>query len=201
MHLLIRLQRMMDFMARQSWLGSLALRAYLVPVFWVVGTNKLAGFDNVVAWFGNFEWGLGLPFPELMAALAIGSEVGGAVLLTLGLAVRWITIPMMVTMVVAAVKVHWAHGWQAVHDYHSPWPSPHIDEAMERLDRAREILQTHGDWDWLTQYGNFVISNNGMEWAVTYFVMLLALFFLGGGRYVSLDWWIRRRWMEGERVN
>ncbi|WP_256438076.1 hypothetical protein [Thiomicrorhabdus sp. 6S3-12] len=37
--------------------------------------------------------------------------------------------------------------------------------------------------------------NNGIEWAVTYFLMLLALFMVGGGRYFSLDYWIRRRFM------
>lgn len=192
MSFLIKLQRLMDATVHHSWLASLALRAYLAPVFWVAGTNKLAGFDNVVAWFGNPEWGLGLPFPTLMASLAIGAEVVGAVLLTLGLGVRWISIPLMITMLVAAFKVHWVHGWQAVHDLHSPWPSAHIDEAMTRLQQAKEILQQYGDWDYLTQYGNLVMSNNGMEWAITYFVMLLALFFLGGGRWVSLDDWIRR---------
>jgi putative oxidoreductase len=38
-----------------------------------------------------------------------------------------------------------------------------------------------------------MILNNGIEFAATYFVMLLALFFMGGGRWVSLDDWLRRR--------
>lgn len=45
----------------------------------------------------------------------------------------------------------------------------------------------HGNYDWLTSSGSVVILNNGIEFAATYFVMLLALFFMGGGRYVSLD--------------
>jgi len=162
----------------------------------VAGNNKLADMDSVTAWFGNPDWGLGLPAPEAMAWLATGSEIGGAVLLTLGLATRWICIPLMVTMVVAAVKVHWPNGWQAIIDPMSPFPPEYAADAMERLERARAILQEHGDYDWLTQYGNFVISNNGIEWAATYFVMLLALFFLGGGRYVSLDHWLRRRFRD-----
>jgi putative oxidoreductase len=32
-----------------DFLGPLALRLYLVPVFWVAGTNKLSGMDNVIA--------------------------------------------------------------------------------------------------------------------------------------------------------
>jgi hypothetical protein len=69
-------------------------------------------------------------------------------------------------------------------------------EAQKRLEEAKEILMQHGDWDYLTEYGNFVILNNGVEFAMTYFIMLLALAFLGAGRYVSLDYWIRRRFMK-----
>ncbi|MCI0666683.1 MAG: hypothetical protein L0Y43_01355, partial [Methylococcaceae bacterium] len=67
----------------------------------------------------------------------------------------------------------------------------------ERLERAREILMEYGDYGWLTEYGGFVVSNNGMEWAATYFVLLLALFFLGGGRAISLDYWIARKFRAG----
>ena len=35
-----------------------------------------------------------------------------------------------------------------------------------------------------------MILNNGIEFAVTYFVMLLALFFIGAGKYLSVDYWI-----------
>ena len=44
-------------------LPALALRLYLVPIFWMAGTNKLMHFSNIVEWFGNTDWGLGLPFP------------------------------------------------------------------------------------------------------------------------------------------
>ena len=66
---------------------------------------------------------------------------------------------------------------------------------MERLDRAKDILREHGNYDWLTGSGNFVISNSGIEWAVTYFIMLLALFFVGAGRFVSMDHWLRKAFM------
>ena len=62
-----RLQGWLDLTRKVDFLGPLALRLYLVPVFWVAGTNKLDGMDNVIAWFGNPDWGLGLPFPALMA--------------------------------------------------------------------------------------------------------------------------------------
>jgi hypothetical protein len=65
--------------------------------------------------------------------------------------------------------------------------------AVERLSRAKEILQQYGDYDWLTEQGSFVVLNNGVEFAVTYAIMLLMLFFVGGGRYLSLDYWIAKK--------
>jgi uncharacterized membrane protein YphA (DoxX/SURF4 family) len=193
LNLLNKLQDLLDSLRALDFLAPLALRLYLAPVFWYAGTNKLSHFADTAAWFGNPDWGLGLPFPTLMAGLATGTEVIGAVLLVTGLAVRWISIPLMITMLVAAFSVHWVNGWQAVHDRMSPWASANVDEAMTRLDAAKAVLREHGNYDWLTETGSFVVSNNGIEWAATYFIMLLALFFLGGGRYVSADYWISRR--------
>ena len=38
-----------------------------------------------------------------------------------------------------------------------------------------------------------MVLNNGIEFAATYFVMLLTLFFIGAGKYASIDYWIRQR--------
>jgi len=199
MNVLLRMQDMLNATRKLDFLGPLALRLYLVPVFWVAGTNKLAGegadgivSQNVINWFGNAEWGLGLPFPTVMAFCAVGAEVFGAISLLLGLGVRWFAIPMMITMMVAMFKVHWENGWQAVADAASPFPPADIEGATERLDMARRLLREHGNYDWLTESGSFVISNNGIEWAATYFVMLLALFFSGAGK-ASLDQLIASR--------
>ncbi len=196
MDFLKKMQGWLDTTKAVDFLGPMALRLYLVPVFWVAGTNKLNGMDNVIAWFGNPDWGLGLPAPALMAWLATGAEVVGAVLLLLGLATRWISIPLMITMLVAAFKVHWDNGWQAVADPMSPFPPADIEGTMEKLDRAKSILREHGNYDWLTENGNYVISNNGIEWAITYFVMLLALFFWGAGK-LSLDHLITKKFGNG----
>lgn len=184
-----------------NWLSvfaSLLLRIYLVPVFWVAGNNKWNPFDpdsslqNTINWFANPDWGLGLPFPAVNAYLAWSTEYVGAILLALGLATRWVSIPLMATMIVAATTVHISHGWQAIHDPMSPFASASAPEAIERLSRAREILHEHGNYEWLTEHGSLVALNNGVEWAATYLVMLLALFILGGGKYISLDYWIKQ---------
>lgn len=182
-----------------DFIGPLLLRIYIVPVFWIASNNKWNPFDgdssldSVIQWFGNPEWGLGLPFPALMAYLAWGTEYFGAILLALGLATRWISIPLMATMIVAAVTVHWGNGWQAVHDLASPYASANAGEAIERLSHAKDILKEHGNYDWLTEHGNFIISNNGIEWAATYFIILFALFVTGGGKFFSVDYWIAKK--------
>ena len=186
MTLLTRLQGWLDMTRKVDFLGPLALRLYLAPVFWVAGTNKLDGMDNVINWFGNPDWGLGLPFPALMAWLAVSTEVLGAIALLVGFATRWFCIPLMIQMIVAATMVHWHNGWQAVADPMSPFANANVQGAVERLDKAKDLLREHGNYEWLTETGNFIVSNNGIEWAVTYFLMLLALFFTGAGK-ISLD--------------
>jgi len=182
-----------------DFIGPLLLRIYIVPVFWVASNNKWNPFDSdssldsVIQWFGNTEWGLGLPFPTLMAYMAWSTEYFGAILLALGLATRWISIPLMFTMIVAAVTVHWENGWQAVHDLSSPYASANAGEAIERLSRTKDLLKEHGNYDWLTEYGNLISSNNGIEWAATYFLILLALFVTGGGKFVSVDYWLAKK--------
>lgn len=185
-------QRLSNLLQPVDGLPALALRLYLVPVFWSAGMNKLNAFDDTVAWFGNADWGLGLPFPTLMAGLATGAELVGAVLLALGLLTRWISIPLMVTMLVAIFTVHWPNGWQAIADPSAPLANAQVLEAGEKVQRARTLLQDHGNYDWLTSSGSFAIINNGIEFAVTYLVMLLALIKMGGGRFVSVDDWIKR---------
>ena len=192
MDLLKSMQAWLNKTNAADFLGPLALRLYLVPVFWVAGTNKINSFENTAAWFGNPDWGLGLPAPTLMAGLATGTEVLGAIALLFGLGTRWFAIPLMITMLVAAFKVHIENGWQAVADPMSPFANANVEGAMERLDKAKSLLGDHGNYDWLTETGNFVVSNGGMEWAITYFVMLLALYFSGAGK-LSLDHLIGQR--------
>ena len=64
--------------------------------------------------------------------------------------------------------------------------------APEKLSPAKSLLQNHGHYEWLTSSGNFVVLNNGIEFAATYFVMLLVLFVYGGGRFLSVDYYFKQ---------
>lgn len=188
---------MLNLTKAVDFLGPLALRLYLAPVFWMAGTKKIASMDSTIEWFGNPDWGLGLPFPELMAWSAALTETAGAVLLVTGLAVRWISIPLMVTMLVAMFTVHWQNGWLAIAEgAGSLFSNERSIEAVERLDKAKDILQEHGNYSWLTEHGSLVALNNGIEFSATYFIMLLVLFFYGAGRYLSMDYWFKNWWQK-----
>ena len=195
-----------------DWLGPLALRLYLAPIFIGVGLHKFASWDDMVAWFGNPDWGLGLPAPALMVLLAASAESLGGLALLIGVATRLVVIPLMVTMMVAAGSAHWDNGWFAIApgDPHTstakvlalvgvPGAERSLENSVavgERLGAAKSLLKRHGNYSWLTEKGGLVILNNGIEFAATYFIMLMMLMMLlfsGGGRWFSLDYWIARR--------
>jgi len=97
-----------------------------------------------------------------------------------------------------AATAHRDNGWHALPETQLQvpweWRTGLIEQAVIRKQRAREILQEYGDYDWLTGAGGFTVLKNGIEFAATYFIMLLVLFFSGAGRWFSLDYWIARRW-------
>ena len=193
------LEQSLQKLGHVDGLATLALRFILVPVFWMAGMQKLNHFDSTVEWFGNSDWGLGLPLPWLLALLATATELLGAILLALGLLTRLIAVPLIITMLVAIISVHWENGWQAIADPQAAFATESVMASSEKLERARDILREHGNYNWLTSSGKFVILNNGIEFAAIYLSMLLALLFLGGGRYVSVDYWLIR-WLYDKNI-
>jgi uncharacterized membrane protein YphA (DoxX/SURF4 family) len=204
---------------------ALLLRLYLAPVFIMAGFSKtqllneevtgLSSFmadPNIIAWFGNSDWGLGLPFPALLANLVIVVELLGGWMLLFGVLTRLISIPLMFTMIVAATSVHIDNGWFAITPTNSDISPAKVltwlgadsanaslensDETAQRLNAMKGLLEDNGNTDWLYEKGNIVVLNNGIEFSTTYFIMLLALFFIGAGRYTSLDYFIAKRYLE-----
>jgi len=206
------LQNVLDKLRGLDFLGPLALRLYLAPIFIAVGLHKFMNIEDIASWFGNPDWGLGLPAPMLMAYLAASAELFGGIALLFGFAVRWFAIPLMATMLVATFAVHWDKGWFAVAPSNpetstaKPLASLGIASAQESLENSKEVgkrlsaakslMKKHGNYDWLKEKGSFVVLNNGIEFAITYFIMLLVLFFIGAGKYFSIDYWLGRAFRE-----
>lgn len=191
--LLNKAQDLLDKLGGLDFLAPLALRVFLGPIFILAGYNKLTGIENVAFWFDS----IGIPAAGLMAWVAALTEFVGGILLLAGLAVRWIALPLMFTMIVAAATAHWENGWHALPETELTmpweWRTDLIEEGVERRSRARDILREHGNYSWLTGAGPITVLKNGIEFAATYFIMLLALFFLGAGRFFSVDYWVDRQ--------
>ena len=203
-----RIHDLLDRTRKWDFLAPLLIRLFLSVVFISAGWNKLGSFDSTVAWFGNADWGLGLPFPWLLTLLATVTELVGGIFLLIGFATRWVSVPLMITMLVAIFTVHWGNGWFAIApsdpatstarplaELGLPAAQASLENSAqvgERLSKARALLREHGQYDWLTAKGGYVVLNNGIEFGVTYLVMLLVLFFQGAGRYVGVDHWIAR---------
>lgn len=189
-HYLIEKSRILDFTA------PLLLRIYLAPIFIMAGWKKLSDLESTAYYFGEY---LGLPLPEVMAFLAGSIEFLGGIAVLIGLATRWAALPLMFTMLVAAVTAHWGNGWhvlpEATLTVPWEWRMDLIEGAAERKEMAMNILREHGNIDWLTETGNFTILKNGIEFAATYFIMLLSLFYLGAGK-ASIDYLIKKRFTD-----
>ena len=76
------------------------------------------------------------------------------------------------------------NGWLAI-------ASSENAEVASRLGKAKDILQTNGNYEWLTEKGSFVILNNGIEFPVIYSVLLLVLLAFGPGK-LSVDFLIKK---------
>ena len=191
--LLNKFQDLLDLTRGIDFLAPLALRIFLAPIFIAAGSNKLSNVEDVAYWFES----LGMPAPELMVYLADLTELLGGVALLVGLAVRWFSIPLMFTMIVAAATAHWQYGWHVLPEEELTvpweWRTDLNEGAAERKEMAKSLLRQHGNYGWLTETGSITILKNGIEFAATYFIMLLALFFIGAGKYLSMDYWIARR--------
>ena len=191
---------------------SIGLRLILAPVMISAGWEKISGSN----WFSQEM----MPFPfnilpvELSWFLASWTEFIGGICLLLGLFVRLWSVPLAITMLVAAVSVHWDNGWPAIAPSNPPAEciadsdaharsnvferyikcynvNDRTIEASQRLARAKAILREHGNYRYLNGSGSIVKLNSGVEFAVTYMMMLLALLMIGGGRYLSLDYYLR----------
>jgi len=137
-----QIHNFLESLQRLDFVGLFLLRIYLFFVLWYAGIGKVDTVDKFSGYLGSLE----VPFPEIVSWLVIIFEAGGAVLLLIGLFVRWASVSLIVIMFFAGYLVHYDNGW------------PH--EA------------------------------NGIEFAATYALMLFLLVCLGGGKYLSLDYWV-----------
>jgi uncharacterized membrane protein YphA (DoxX/SURF4 family) len=165
-----------------DFLPPLLLRLFLAPLLYVSGSQKLGMFTgeyskwNPLSWFNTdnpvhqaTSTGLAkMPFiGESIAGFLTTSigwlEIIGALLLLIGFAVRWISLPLLALVALTAIVSL---------------------NGQDIVATFKEMLMTHGYTD---------MSSSAFSKAVIYFLMLLTLFFMGAGRFFSVDWFLHRR--------
>lgn len=87
----------------------LAVRLILAYGFYNPAIMKWQNINSIAEWFGE----MGIPLPTLNAYMAASTEMAGVILLTLGLASRIISIPLIFVMIIAIVTVHLGNGFEA----------------------------------------------------------------------------------------
>ncbi len=87
----------------------LFLRLVLAYGFWGPATMKWQDINAIGDWFASMN----IPFPLLNAYMAAGTEMAGVFLLLLGFGTRLISIPLIITMIVAIFTVHLPNGFEA----------------------------------------------------------------------------------------
>lgn len=87
----------------------LAIRLTLSYGFFEPPKMKLSDINSIIEWYRE----IGMPATALNAYLAKGTEVLEIICLVLGLWIRYIIIPLIVTMIVAIKTVHLQNGFSA----------------------------------------------------------------------------------------
>jgi putative oxidoreductase len=97
-------------------LALLILRVVLAAVMLAHGLPKITGFSGIAGFFAS----AGIPAPPLVAAYAAVVEVGGGILMLLGIAVDIIGPLFALDMIGAIVFVHFKNGFSGQGGYEFP---------------------------------------------------------------------------------
>ena len=105
----------MRILDRLQPLALLVMRVTLGVIFIAHGWQKafggMQGFEKTVS---------GMGFPWWVAFVVIAAEVGGGILVLVGLLTRLGALALCVDMYVAIAKVHWSHGLKGPQGFEFP---------------------------------------------------------------------------------
>ncbi len=107
MNLLVTFDKKLKTLKKFEFIGLFFIRLYLAYIFWIHGNSKLTEVEQ----FSSFLGSLDIPFPDIVVWILITSELVGALLLLVGLFVRWVTLPLLTPMILAIFFVNWENGW------------------------------------------------------------------------------------------
>lgn len=102
---------------------ALLARLLLAALFLPAGISKIGGFAGTAGYIGS----VGLPMPELGAAIAIAVEVLGGIALIIGFGTRWAALALAVFTLVASFF------------FHAYWALPAEQQMMQQLMFMKNI--------------------------------------------------------------
>lgn len=162
-----------------DFLPPLLFRLFLAPLLWHSGQQKLGLFTAADSlWYNPLTWVnsetyqaaidqmSSVPLMSFLPTQALGFvgwlEVIGAFLLFVGLAVRWISIPLLGLIAITALVAL---------------------NGQDIVETLKAVVMGHGYTD---------MTDSVFGKSIIYLLMLLALFFMGAGRFFSVDWFLYR---------
>ena len=98
-------------------------RALLASLFIWSGWGKLSGFAGAAGYIAS----KGLPMPQVLAALAIAIELGGGILLLIGLKARWIALAFVGFLIIITPI------------FHNFWDVPDAQVRMQQINFMKNV--------------------------------------------------------------
>jgi len=93
--------RVFQWLSKSMWIPALLTRLFVGYFFFTSGWAKSHDLATFTANFASW----GIPYPAFNAALSAYTEMIGGALTIAGLAMRFVSIPMVINMIVAIVSV------------------------------------------------------------------------------------------------
>jgi putative oxidoreductase len=100
-----RIEEAIHLLNKQEWIVQLLVRVFVGYFFMETGWAKLHNLDGFARRFA----GWGIPWPHFNAALSAYTEFIGGLLTIFGIGTRLLSIPMIINMLVAILKVNLMH--------------------------------------------------------------------------------------------
>ena len=97
-----RIEEAIHLLNEQEWIVQLLIRVFVGYFFMETGWGKLHNLDGFAQRFA----GWGIPWPYFNAALSAYTEFIGGLLTIFGIGTRLVSIPMIINMLVAILKVN-----------------------------------------------------------------------------------------------
>ena len=108
--------------AQKDW-AALAGRMLLVILFFISGFGKIPGYEGTAAYIASN----GLPMPQVLAAISIIIELGGAIAIALGWKTRFAAALLALFMVVITPV------------FHKFWGVPPDEAAMQQIHFMKNV--------------------------------------------------------------